>query len=156
MLRDGVTLQCPASLDERRGPGGLSPAGGRPCAARFSSVSRCTGKMPSRLHKPGSVAEHIAEVGDANVLTSVIVAYELRHATAKRGSRRLTRPVLGALTIKPLESDVEHIYAAIRGALQERGTPNWCARRADCGTRRALGAVCVTDNWLNSNVYRAA
>ena len=68
----------------------------------------------------GPVAEHIANVGEANVLTSVIVACELRYGAAKRGSRRLTRQVeavLGALTIRPLESDVERIYASIRVTL---------------------------------------
>ena len=57
----------------------------------------------------GTVAERIADVGEANVLTSVIVACELRFGAAKRGSRRLTRQVeavLGALTVRPLESDV--------------------------------------------------
>ena len=53
----------------------------------------------------GPVAEHIANVGEANVLTSVIVACELRYGAAKRGARRLTRQVeavLGALTIRLL------------------------------------------------------
>jgi tRNA(fMet)-specific endonuclease VapC len=74
----------------------------------------------------GPVAERISEVGEANVLTSVIVACELRYGAAKRGSRRLRRQieaVLGALTIRPLESDVESVYAAIRVALEKKGTP---------------------------------
>jgi tRNA(fMet)-specific endonuclease VapC len=44
----------------------------------------------------GPVADHIAEVGEANVLTSVIVACELRYGAAKRGSRKLTRQVEAA------------------------------------------------------------
>ena len=74
----------------------------------------------------GIVAARIAEVGEANVLTSVIVACELRYGAAKRGSRRLTRQieaVLGAMTIRPLESDVERVYASIRVALEKKGTP---------------------------------
>ena len=58
------------------------------------------------------------------MLTSVIVACELRYGAAKRGSRRLTRQVetvLGALTVRPLESDVERIYASIRVALEKKG-----------------------------------
>lgn len=72
----------------------------------------------------GRVAERIADVGEANVLTNVIVACELRYGAAKRGSRKLTRQVeavLGALTIRPLESNVERVYAAIRVALERRG-----------------------------------
>lgn len=65
----------------------------------------------------GVVAERLAAVGEANLLTSVIVACELRYGAAKRGSRRLTRQVeamLGALTIRPPESEVERVYASIR------------------------------------------
>ena len=75
----------------------------------------------------GVVAERIAEVGEANVLTSVVVACELRYGAARRGSRRLTRQVeavLGALTIRPLESDIERVYASIRVALEKKGTPS--------------------------------
>jgi tRNA(fMet)-specific endonuclease VapC len=60
------------------------------------------------------VADHIADVGEANVLTSVIVACELRYGAAKRGSRKLTRQVeavLSAMTIRPLESDADRVYA---------------------------------------------
>ncbi|HQX82884.1 MAG TPA: PIN domain-containing protein [Vicinamibacterales bacterium] len=71
----------------------------------------------------GAVAERIADKGEANVLTGVIVACELRLGAAKRGSRRLTRQVeavLGALTIRPLESNIERVYASIRVALEKR------------------------------------
>jgi len=97
----------------------------------------------------GRVAARIAEVGESEVFTSVIVAGELRYGAAKRGSKRLTRQVeaiLGALAVRPLESDVEAAYAAIRVALERKGTPIgandlWIAAHA-----RALGATCVTDN----------
>jgi PIN domain len=55
----------------------------------------------------GSVAARIAAAGEENVLTSIIVACELRYGAAKRGSRRLTRQIeaiLGAITILPLEA----------------------------------------------------
>ena len=83
--------------------------------------------VPHLVRQPqGAVAEHIANVGEANVLTSVIVACELRYGAAKRGSRKLTRQVeavLSAMAIRPLESDVERVYASIRVALEKRGTP---------------------------------
>jgi tRNA(fMet)-specific endonuclease VapC len=96
----------------------------------------------------GPVAERIADVGEANVLTSVIVACELRYGAAKRGSRRLTRQVeavLGALTIRPLESDVESVYAAIRIALERKGTPIGAHDMLIAAHARAIDAVCVTD-----------
>ena len=97
----------------------------------------------------GPVAERIAAVGEGNVLTSVIVACELRYGAAKRGSRRLTRQVeavLGALTIRSLESDVERVYAAIRVALEKKGTPIGAHDMLIAAHARALDAVCVTDN----------
>ena len=97
----------------------------------------------------GIVAARIAVVGEANVLTSVIVACELRYGAAKRGSRRLTRQieaVLGAMTIRPLESDVERVYASIRVALEKKGTPIGAHDMLIAAHARAIDAVCVTDN----------
>lgn len=97
----------------------------------------------------GVVAERIADVGEANVMTSVVVACELRCGAAKRGSRRLTRQVeavLGALTIRPLESDVERTYASIRVALEKKGTPIGAHDMLIAAHARSLDAVCVTDN----------
>jgi tRNA(fMet)-specific endonuclease VapC len=102
----------------------------------------------------GPVAARIAEVGEANVLTSVIVACELRYGAAKRGSRRLTRQVeaiLGALTIRPLESDVERVYAAIRVALEKKGTPIGAHDMLIAAHARTIDAVCVTDNVAEFN-----
>ena len=97
----------------------------------------------------GPVAERIADVGEDNVLTSVIVACELRYVAAKRGSRRLMRQVeavLGALTIRPLESDVERVYASIRVALEKKGTPISAHDMLIAAHARAIDAICVTDN----------
>jgi tRNA(fMet)-specific endonuclease VapC len=97
----------------------------------------------------GVVASRIAKVGEANVLTSVIVACELRYGAAKRGSRRLTRQVeavLGAMTIRAVESDVERIYASIRVALERKGIPIGAHDMLIAAHARAIGAVCVTDN----------
>ena len=97
----------------------------------------------------GPVADHIADVGEANVLTSVIVACELRYGAAKRGSRRLTRQVeavLSAMTIRPLESDIERVYASIRVALERKGTPIGAHDMLIAAHARAIDAVCVTDN----------
>jgi tRNA(fMet)-specific endonuclease VapC len=97
----------------------------------------------------GPVADHIADVGEANVLTSVIVAYELRYGAAKRGSKKLTRQVeavLSAMTIKPLESDVERVYASIRVALERKGTPIGAHDMLIAAHARTIDAVCVTDN----------
>lgn len=109
-----------------------------------------TNTLSDLIRQPhGRVAQRIAEVGEDNVLTSVIVACELRYGAAKQGSPRLTRQVeavLGALAVRPLETDVERVYAAIRIALEKKGMPIGAHDMLIAAHARALGAVCVTDN----------
>lgn len=109
-----------------------------------------TNTLSSLIRQPqGRVAERIEEVGEENVVTSVIVACELRYGAAKWGSRRLTKQVeavLGALTVRALESDVERSYAAIRVALEKKGTLIGAHDMLIAAHARALDAVCVTDN----------
>jgi tRNA(fMet)-specific endonuclease VapC len=109
-------------------------------------------ELPGRaatLRKEGSrLIDRIEEVGEENVFTSVIVACELRYAAANRGSRRLTtqvEAVLSALSVRPLESDVERIYAAIRVGMEKKGTPIGAHDMLIAAHARALNAVCVTD-----------
>jgi tRNA(fMet)-specific endonuclease VapC len=97
----------------------------------------------------GAVAIRIAAVGEDNVLTSIVVACELRYGTAKRASRRLTRQVeavLGAITILPLEAGADRHYAAIRTALEKQGTPISAHDMLIAAHARAVDAICVTDN----------
>lgn len=73
----------------------------------------------------------------------------LRYDAAKRGSRKFTRQleaVLSAMTIKPIESDVERVYASIRVALERKRTPISAHDMLIAAHARAIGAVCVTDN----------
>lgn len=109
-----------------------------------------TNTLSDLIRQPqGRVADRIEEVGEENVLTSVIVACELRYGAAKRGSRRLSKQVeavLSALAVRSLESDAERIYAAIRVALEKKGTPIGAHDMLIAAHARALDAVCVTDN----------
>jgi tRNA(fMet)-specific endonuclease VapC len=45
----------------------------------------------------GRIADHIAEVGEQHVCTSIIVAAELRYGAAKKASARLTKSPCWAL-----------------------------------------------------------
>jgi tRNA(fMet)-specific endonuclease VapC len=54
--------------------------------------------------------------------------------------------VLDALTIRALESDVEGLYAAVRVALEKKGTPIRAHDMLIAAHARALDAICVTDN----------
>ena len=97
----------------------------------------------------GPVAARIADVGEDAVLTSIIVACELRYGALKRGSKRLTRQVdavLGAMTILPLEAAVDRHYAAIRTALERKGTPIGAHDMLIAAHARSVGAICVTAN----------
>jgi len=74
----------------------------------------------------GTIAEHIAAVGERSVCTNIIVASELRYGALKSGSKRLTDQVgyiLSAMEVLPLEQPIEHHYALIRHQLTTSGTP---------------------------------
>jgi tRNA(fMet)-specific endonuclease VapC len=63
-------------------------------------------------------------VGEANVCTSVIVAAELRHGAANKGSTRLQERVeliLRSLEVLPFEPPVDRSYAEIRAELEPSG-----------------------------------
>ncbi len=67
----------------------------------------------------GVVAETIANVGEARVCTSVIVAAEICYGAVKKGSPRLTKQleaVLGAMNILSLETPADRFYGVPRGA----------------------------------------
>lgn len=72
----------------------------------------------------GVVAEHIRDVGEANVCTSIIVAAELRYGASKKRSARLSAQlelVLGAFDVLPLETPTDAIYGDIRAQLERAG-----------------------------------
>jgi tRNA(fMet)-specific endonuclease VapC len=72
----------------------------------------------------GRVAGKIAEIGERNVVSSIIVAAELRFGAAKRGAPRLTEQVeaiIDALTILPLQVPADTHYGQIRNALEQKG-----------------------------------
>ena len=97
----------------------------------------------------GPVALRIAEVGEDRVLTSIVVACELRYGAATRGSKKLTRQVeavLGAMTILPFEAGADRHYAAIRTALEKKGPPIGAHDMLIAAHARAIEAICVTNN----------
>ena len=74
----------------------------------------------------GTVATHIADVGEDSICTSIVVAAELRYGAAKSRSKQLSERVgllLSALEILPLEPPADQRYAEIRHHLARRGTP---------------------------------
>jgi tRNA(fMet)-specific endonuclease VapC len=58
----------------------------------------------------GRVTQHIRQVGEGKVCTSIIVVAELRYGAAKKGSPRLTaqlEAVLIALDVLPFEAPAD-------------------------------------------------
>lgn len=75
-------------------------------------------------HPQGAVADRIAEVGEANVATSIVVAAELRFGARKRDSAKLTAQVEAILSVLPvlaLEAPADAAYARLRASLESRG-----------------------------------
>lgn len=97
----------------------------------------------------GPVARRLAEVGEVNVFTSVIVRAEILFGLKKRASAELTRKVgnvLSRLYIASFDPPADSHYADIRLDLKLRGEPIgandlWIAAHA-----MALDAVLVSDN----------
>ncbi len=97
----------------------------------------------------GRVAARIADVGDDNVATSVIVAAEMRYGAVKKGSSRLSRQleaVLSALPVLPFEAPADQAYARIRAALERAGTPIGANDMLIAAHAVAIGMVVVTNN----------
>jgi tRNA(fMet)-specific endonuclease VapC len=87
--------------------------------------------------------------GHSGTAADLAFALPVRYGAAKRGSRRLTRQVetvLGAITILSLEAGADRHYAAIRIALEKKGTPIDAHDMLIAAQARAIEAVCVTDN----------
>lgn len=97
----------------------------------------------------GLAAGRLAEVGEDDIATSVIVAGELRYGCLKKGSARLTErieAVLREIKVLSLKPEVGALYGDIRRQLEARGTPIgqndlWIAAQA-----RSAAAVLVSDN----------
>ena len=97
----------------------------------------------------GRVAQHIREIGEAQVCTSIIVAAELRYGAAKKQSPRLTaqlEAVLGALEVLPLEAPADTTYGALRARLEKAGRPIGANDLLIAAQTLALGYTIVTDN----------
>jgi len=100
-------------------------------------------------HPQGRISAKIAEIGETQVATSIIVAAELRYGAAKKASPRLSaqlEAVLGALEVMALEAPADAAYGDLRAALEKAGKligPNDLLIAAQT---LALEMILVTDN----------
>ncbi len=75
-------------------------------------------------HPDGRVRDRIAEVGEENLCTSIIVACELRFGARKKNAAALTKRIdllLQTIEVLPLADDVDRTYAEVRTALEKKG-----------------------------------
>jgi tRNA(fMet)-specific endonuclease VapC len=109
-----------------------------------------TNTLSDLIRRPqGRIADRLAEVDEDRIVTSIVVACELRYGAAKRGSKRLSRQVeavLGAIAVLPLERGIDGHYAEIRATLEKLGTPIGANDLLIAAHARTLRAVCVTAN----------
>jgi len=100
-------------------------------------------------HPKGTVAQHIRQVGEHRICTSIIVACELRFGVAKSGSSKLAKQlsqILDQLAILPLVQPVEDHYAQIRNDLERLGTPIGPNDLLIAAHAQLLGLTIVTAN----------
>jgi tRNA(fMet)-specific endonuclease VapC len=100
-------------------------------------------------HPSGTIAHRIAAVGEAKVLTSIVVAAELRFGAEKKGSSRLSHQLEAVLRILPimaLSEGADRHYARLRTKLERGGTPVGGNDMLIAAHALSLDCTLVTDN----------
>jgi tRNA(fMet)-specific endonuclease VapC len=100
-------------------------------------------------HPQGRIAKRIAEIGEMQVCTSIVVTAELRCAAARKGSPRLEaqlESVLRAMEVCPFEPPADLVYGALRARLEEIGQPIGANHLFIAAHALALRCTLVTDN----------
>jgi tRNA(fMet)-specific endonuclease VapC len=97
----------------------------------------------------GKTAKKIANVGEGNVCTSIIVAAELRYGCSKTNSKRLHKAVeniLGEIEVLPFDAPADIEYGEIRSGLETAGKPIGVNDLLIAAHARAVAATVVTAN----------
>jgi tRNA(fMet)-specific endonuclease VapC len=109
-----------------------------------------TNIVSNLIHEPqGRVAHRIADLGETQVCTSIIVAAELRYGATKKASPRLTarvEAILSALDTLPFDAPADEAYGLIRTQLESADTPIGGNDLLIAAQAVSLGYTVVTDN----------
>ena len=100
-------------------------------------------------HPRGHVASRIADVGEASVVTSIIVAAELSYGAEKRGSARLAaqlRVILDAMVVVEFTTPMDAVYGKLRAGLEADRTPIGANDLLIASQAISLGLTLVTAN----------
>ncbi len=97
----------------------------------------------------GMAARRLADVGDSDVCTSIVVAAELWYGAMKKDASRLTsklEALLAIMTVLPLEFPVEREYGRLRTRLEKDGRPFGANDMFIAAQSLVSGLTLVTDN----------
>lgn len=97
----------------------------------------------------GHVADRIAQNGEQQVCTSIIVVAELRFGVAKTRSRRLAAQlaaILGGIAVLPFEAPADVTYSEVRTQLEQTGNPIGANDMLIAAQALSLGLTLVTAN----------
>lgn len=97
----------------------------------------------------GKIAQHIRQVGEMQVCTSIIVAAELRYGATKKASPRLSvqlEAVLAAIEVLPFKKPADSAYGSLRALLELAGRPIEANDMLIAAQALALGYTVITDN----------
>lgn len=97
----------------------------------------------------GRIANRIAQLGEPQVSTSIIVIAELRFGIAKSGSRRLSAQlaaILDGIEVLPFEAPADERYGELRAHLEESGNAIGANDMLIAAHALALGLTLVTAN----------
>jgi tRNA(fMet)-specific endonuclease VapC len=86
---------------------------------------------------------------DSRLLTSIVVACEVRYGAAKKGSSPLARRIdrlLASMEVAPLTAGADDAYATVRADLERRGQIIGQNDLLIAAHALALNAILVTDN----------
>jgi len=100
-------------------------------------------------HPQGAVYAQIRKAGETAIVTSVIVAAELRFGALKKGSSRLSaqlEAVLDRVTILPFDQPADVEYAKLRVALEAAGTIIGANDMLIAAHALSIGSILVTGN----------
>ena len=97
----------------------------------------------------GKATERIAQIDEAAICTSIIVAAELRSGCTKSGSARLLKAVedlLGEISVLPFDAPADAKYGKIRSELEAAGRPIGGNDLLIAAHASSIGAIIVTAN----------
>lgn len=109
-----------------------------------------TNILSALLRDPdGPAARHVERVGHQKIHTSIIVATELRHGCAKKGSARLrarAQGLLETIPVLPFDVPADTEYGNLRAELETAGLPIGANDLLIAAHARALKMTLVTAN----------